>query len=78
MVFEELCKTQLFINGKKSEFFLEEIHYLGYIISKQGVRMDLAKIQAIKKGQNCDQCVKYGASWAYAPTTVCLSNISQP
>ena len=44
MVFEELHENQLFINGKTSEFFLEEIHYLGHIISKHGVRMDPAKI----------------------------------
>ena len=48
LVFEELRKNQLFINGKKSEFFLDEIHYLGHIISSEGVRMDLAKIQAIR------------------------------
>ena len=29
LVFEELRKNQLFINAKKSEFFLDEIHYLG-------------------------------------------------
>ena len=48
LVFEELHKNQLFINGKKSEFFLDEIHYLGHIISREGVRMDPAKIQAIR------------------------------
>ena len=36
------------INGKKSEFFMEEIHFLGHIVSKDGVRMDPAKIEAIK------------------------------
>ena len=44
LVFEELRKNQLFINGKKSEFFLDKIHYLGHIISREGVRMDPAKI----------------------------------
>ena len=36
------------INGKKSEFFMEEIHFLGHIVSKDGVRMDPAKIEAIQ------------------------------
>ena len=48
IVFEELRKHRLVINGKKSEFFMEEIHFLGHIVSKDGVRMDPAKIEAIK------------------------------
>ena len=39
-VFEELKAHKIFINGKKSEFFLQEIQYLGHIISKEGVQMD--------------------------------------
>ena len=48
MVFAELSKHRLVVNGKKSEFFLEEIHFLGHIISKDGVRMDPAKVEAIR------------------------------
>ncbi|MCO5566482.1 hypothetical protein L7F22_020159 [Adiantum nelumboides] len=47
-VFNELHSNSLLIDGKKSEFFLEEIQLLGHIISNDGVRMDLAKIEAIK------------------------------
>ena len=46
-VFEELKAHKLFINGKKSEFFLQEIRYLGHIISKEGVQMDNEKLKAI-------------------------------
>ena len=48
VVFNELRKNRLLINAKKSEFFLEEIHFLGHIVSKDGVRMDPAKVEAIK------------------------------
>ena len=48
MIFAELNKHRLVINGKKSEFFSEEIHFLGHIISKDGVRMDPAKVEAIR------------------------------
>ena len=48
VVFEELRRNRLVINGKKSEFFMEEIHFLGHIVSKDGVRMDPAKIEAIQ------------------------------
>ena len=42
-VFEELRANKLYVNGKKSEFFLKEIKYLGHIISKEGIRMDPKK-----------------------------------
>ncbi|MCO5607651.1 hypothetical protein L7F22_061849 [Adiantum nelumboides] len=47
-VFETLRKERLVVNGKKSEFFVEEIHFLAYIVSKDGVGMDSAKIKAIQ------------------------------
>ncbi|MCO5565098.1 hypothetical protein L7F22_018769 [Adiantum nelumboides] len=47
-VFEMLRKERLVVNGKKSEFFTEEIQFLGHIVSKDGVRMDPAKIKAIQ------------------------------
>ncbi|MCO5603295.1 hypothetical protein L7F22_057444 [Adiantum nelumboides] len=47
-VFEMLQKERLVVNGKKSDFLMEEIHFLGYIVSKDGVRMDPAKIKAIQ------------------------------
>ncbi|MCO5588653.1 hypothetical protein L7F22_042610 [Adiantum nelumboides] len=45
VVFEMLRKERLVVNGKKSEF-MEEIHFLGHIVSKDGVRMGPAKIMA--------------------------------
>ncbi|MCO5614684.1 hypothetical protein L7F22_068968 [Adiantum nelumboides] len=60
-VFEMLRKERLVVNGKKSEFFMEEIHFFGHIVSKDGVRMDLAKIKAMHRvipghyATNCPQ-----------------------
>ena len=48
-VFQELSDNKLLINGKKSEFFLQEIRYLGHIISKDGIRMDLEKLKIIEE-----------------------------
>lgn len=39
IVFQEMRNHQLYANSKKSEFFLEEIHYLGHIVSKEGICM---------------------------------------
>ncbi|MCO5570089.1 hypothetical protein L7F22_023805 [Adiantum nelumboides] len=30
----EMLKERLVVNGKKSQFFMEEIHFLGHIVSK--------------------------------------------
>ena len=38
----------MYINLKKSEFLLEDIQYLGHIISNSGIRMDLEKLEVIK------------------------------
>ncbi|MCO5582547.1 hypothetical protein L7F22_036444 [Adiantum nelumboides] len=48
----ELRSHRLLVNAKKSEFFLEEIHNPGHIVSKDGVRMDLAKVEVIKSWPN--------------------------
>ena len=39
VIFEVLRENKLYINQKKSDFFLKEIQYLGHIISHLGIRM---------------------------------------
>lgn len=46
-VFEELPRRKVVVNTKKSKFFIEETHFLGHIVSKDGVQMALAKVYAI-------------------------------
>ncbi|MCO5609708.1 hypothetical protein L7F22_063940 [Adiantum nelumboides] len=46
-VFQALQENKLYINRKKNKFFLEEIHYLGHIISKDGIQMDPQKLEVI-------------------------------
>ena len=48
-VFKELQEHKLFVNSKKSEFFLKEIRYLGHIISKDGIKMDPDKPKIIQE-----------------------------
>ena len=49
MVFDELQAHKLYVNHKKSEFFLQEIRYLGHIISKKGISMDPDKLKIIEE-----------------------------
>ena len=46
-MFELLRKNKLFGKESKCKFFAEEIHYLGHIVSADGTRMDLDKVDAI-------------------------------
>ncbi|MCO5586422.1 hypothetical protein L7F22_040362 [Adiantum nelumboides] len=52
VTFQALRDNKLYVNQKKSEFFLQEIQYLGHIISKNGIRMDPAKLEVIKDWPN--------------------------
>ena len=48
-VFNELRANKVYVNGKKSEFFMWEIRYLGHIISKKGILMDPGKLRELKE-----------------------------
>ncbi|MCO5548361.1 hypothetical protein L7F22_001818 [Adiantum nelumboides] len=52
VIFQALRYNKLYVNQKKSECFLQEIQYLGHIISKNGIRMDPAKLEVIKDWPN--------------------------
>ena len=47
-VLDELRKNGLFANFKKCRFHKDEIRFLGYVVSAQGVRMEEERIDAIK------------------------------
>ncbi|MCO5601235.1 hypothetical protein L7F22_055354 [Adiantum nelumboides] len=47
IVLQLLCQNQLLVNGKKSEFFMHEINYLGHVISSKDIQMDFEKIKII-------------------------------
>ena len=48
IILQTLRAKQLYAKFKKCEFWLDQVSFLGYIISSRGVSADLAKIKAIK------------------------------
>ena len=46
-VLKKLRQHKLYVNAKKSEFSLRELEFLGRVLSGEGIRPDLKKIQAI-------------------------------
>jgi len=47
IVLQMLREHQLYAKFSKCEFFQSKIHYLGHVISKEGISVDRDKIQAI-------------------------------
>ena len=47
-VFQKLRKNGLFANFKKCCFYKDEVRFLGYVLSAQGVRIEEEKIDAVK------------------------------
>lgn len=48
-VFDTLHKNGLKLKANKCEFFVNETKYLGFIISKEGIKTDPSKVEAITK-----------------------------
>ena len=46
-VFEKLREEKLLINLKKCSFVKKDLVYLGFVISEEGLKMDLKKVKAI-------------------------------
>jgi hypothetical protein len=49
MVLQVLREHQLYAKFRKCSFYQKQIHYLGHIISKDGIIVDLEKVEAIKE-----------------------------
>src|SRR5262249_23865823 len=47
VVLETLRTHQLYAKFSKCEFWLESVHFLGHVISKEGVAVDPSKVQAV-------------------------------
>ena len=48
MILQTLREKQLYVKFKKSEFWLDQVSFLRHIVSREGVSVDPAKIEAIK------------------------------
>lgn len=48
LLFEKLREQQLFVNMPKCEFKASCVHFLGYIISTQGIGIDPNKVVAVQ------------------------------
>lgn len=47
LVLRNLQEHKLYAKLKKCEFWLEEVRFLGHVVSREGISVDLAKVKAI-------------------------------
>ncbi|GKA43340.1 reverse transcriptase domain-containing protein [Tanacetum coccineum] len=48
LVLELLRKEKLYAKFSKCEFWLQEVHFLGYVVNQNGIHVDPSKIEAVK------------------------------
>ena len=48
-MFELLMQRNLLLKSKKCEFYKKEMNFLNFIIENDTIRMNSAKVQAVKK-----------------------------
>ena len=48
MVLQTLREHKLYVKLSKCEFWLEKVSFLGHFVSKEGVSIDPAKIEAVR------------------------------
>jgi len=47
-----LREKQLYAKLSKCEFWMDEVHFLGHVISTQGIAVDPMKVDAVVKWEN--------------------------
>jgi len=62
-VLQILREKQLYAKLKKCEFWLEQVGFLGHIISKEGISVDLMKLKQSRIGLDSQLLLKFEVSW---------------
>ena len=63
MVLQTLSEHQLYDKLKKCEFWLEEVVFLGHVITKEGIKVNPRKVKAIQNGQGLLTSLRLEAFW---------------
>lgn len=77
IIFEILEENQLYINMSKCSFGQAHISYVGHVVSKQRIEMDLEKVKTVIGGLFQLTSKSYGVSWDCQDTIKNSSKIHQ-
>jgi hypothetical protein len=58
LVLEKLREHRLFAKFSKYEFWLDSVSFLGHVISREGIKVDAAKIEVIAKWKQPENVTK--------------------
>ncbi|XP_024990677.1 uncharacterized protein LOC112524966 [Cynara cardunculus var. scolymus] len=82
MMLELLKEKELYAKFSKCEFWIQEVHFLGHVISEKGIHVDPAKVVAIKKWEApktpTEICQFLGLAGYYRRFIESFSKITQP
>src|SRR5436305_12164074 len=76
-VFEALRITNLKIKLKKCHFCLPNIHFLGHVVRRDGIKPDSEKIEKVKNYPILTNLTELYVALNFSPTIANLSNIFQ-
>lgn len=69
MVLQKLWDNQLYAKFSKCEFWIDEVAFLGHIISNGGISVDPAKVREIVAWSIPNMVTETGVSWDLQATT---------
>ena len=58
LVLSVLREKQLYAKLSKCEFWMDEVQFLGHVISAQGIAMDLVKVDAVVKWESSKSAIE--------------------
>ena len=68
VVLETLRQEQLYAKLIECEFWLNEVSFLGHVVSKEGIRVDPKKIEWLLNGSHQEMLQKCVVSWVWQVT----------
>ena len=63
LVLQKLQENQLYAKYSKCEFWIDEVPFLGHIISNGGIAVDPAKVKEIMEWRVPTTVLRFGVSW---------------
>ncbi|KAJ9547046.1 hypothetical protein OSB04_019589 [Centaurea solstitialis] len=69
LILELLKAEQLYAKFSKCEFWIREVHFLGHVVNRDGIHVDPAKIEAIKKWEARKHRRKFDNFLVWQPLT---------
>ena len=63
LVIHVLIENQLYAKLSKCSFYQNKIHYLGHIVSEEGITVELENIEAIMNWTTLRMCQKLDILW---------------